>query len=95
MRLFLIAALVCAQTASAQVFRDPSQSRPEKPAKAQEHRPFADPGVHDAQRERCNNLRRELRGVIRSEREAITTGAKDQFALRHQELLAQLGKAGC
>lgn len=49
----------------------------------------------DTQAERCANLRRELRSARRHEREAGTTGSSDQASARHQDLLAQMQRAGC
>src|ERR687883_1611832 len=58
-------------------------------------RPLVAEPVHGPAIERCQNMRREMRQIARREREARTTGEADQLALRRQQMLEQLSRAGC
>jgi|SRR5947207_1015812 len=65
------------------------------PSAPTEKRPLAAEPVREPARERCQNMRREMRQIARREREARTTGEADQLALRRQQILEQSSRAGC
>lgn len=46
-------------------------------------------------RERCENLREELRDIRQLEREARTTGERDHLRLRQREVRDQYNRLGC
>jgi hypothetical protein len=65
------------------------------PPASQETRPFAASPYRSQRSERCANFQRELRLAREQEREAVSTGDRDQSATRRQEIFEAKQKAGC
>jgi hypothetical protein len=72
----------------------PRQSTPPPPAK-KETRPFAAEPKRPPDAERCRNYRRQITQIERREREALTTGERDQLALQRQKIIEQQQRTGC
>jgi hypothetical protein len=97
MRIVLLLALaaVTADVTAQARFGTTQGSPRQAPSSSQDTRPFAAAPNRTPLAERCANFQRELRAARAHEREALTTGDRDQAATHRQEIFEAKQKAGC
>jgi hypothetical protein len=93
--LILLLGFVTAHAAAQARFGTTQAPSRQAPPASQETRPFAASPHRTVRSERCANFQRELRMAREQEREAVSTGDRDQSATRRQEIFEAKQKAGC